>query len=215
MKRKETKGVKVIAVEYNNKSRKGVYLRIRFEGEKRAHIIKYDKEKKIEDHIKEIKGEEKKQTRRNIETIVKAPKIEAVLKKGMHTAEIKNALTSTPAQHQKQKEKMIKKMLWDKQLIRIMTQPENLKKLANRTEHIVEITGRQGELLIKYNVMGKTTDEVINQVREIIVPNEEFNITKPSQCTTVQSLNFRNMKFQMVRNGIIANANVKIAVRKG
>lgn len=218
--KRKIKTTKATITEYNNKTRKGTYIKITLPNQKRPKIYKYDEKVKVKDYIRKAEGNKRrtkqKATRNKIETIIKkSPIIENLIRKGKHETIIRQALISTPAERQTAKEKMITKMLYDKQLLKIMTEPENLKKLANRTEHIIEITGEKGETLITYNQLGKTTDEVINEAKEIIKTKEQLTKGKEYENNTIKALQIRNIKHQVHTSGTITEANIKIIIRKG
>lgn len=107
----------------------------------------------------------KRQARIYLKEIEKRPTIHEAIKEGITQVTIKNIHKVSQKTIQDAQKDLLKDLIIDKNLINLVTTPENTKKLASRYENRIMVKDTEGKVVaiaVKYNT---TPEQVINEIK--------------------------------------------------
>lgn len=146
--------------------------------------------------------------------IKKQPEINTTLKKGIHTVTINNALNISTDKINQAKKELLSKAINDEQILDIMTQEDNMRKIATRLEYLTTLQS-QGEHLITCTKFNTTPIKYIQELNNYFKQYETIDATVKSGsaqrklwligCKAVDSLN---------KKGELSNIKITIILRK-
>ena len=125
--------------ELNNKTRKGTYLYLK-QPKKPGKYYKLQQNTNTTAIKKHYTTNQKKPYTKYLQQIKKKPTINKAIKKGITTTTTKNILNATNKTIKKVNQKSIKTLVKDKDLLKIVSKEENLKKIRHRYEHRITLT---------------------------------------------------------------------------
>jgi len=217
-----------------NKSRKGIYIGIRDKELKKERLykwypeygIQYYKEQykagTIKKRKKGVKAKGWQQKEQYLRKIKKRGRMDEWLKKGMGTAEITNISKIDRYKIKGVYKEMIKPLLSeryksDNLILNVFSTEENIKKLKERIEIEITISGEENEE-IKLNAIGKTLEEItpllrINLGHGNLQKNDVGDFMKIG-FTVVSSRNVDLSKYDKPYIKVIKNSKLKIYFRK-
>lgn len=227
----------------NNKSRQGTYLYIKapkkpgryykyhyLEGELDAttnyYNDRYIKKKKSKSlkryktayHQKTTgqKGKRTRETRQAEQYIARIKKQGTLLskiKKGITTAKIQNTTTTNQGTITKAKQELLKSLVLDNKLLKIITTEENFKKLTQRLEYTFEAKNEKGQTLIQGFKHGTTPEKAIQELKEALQGNQAIKSRTRNPFT--DKIQNKNWQTETKVMGNIKNIEMTITFRRG
>ena len=181
---------------YNNKSRQGKHLYIKYEGyaprswklhtgtkaEVRELINLYETQQLKKQKVKRRRVKRLK-TRKGQKIRSQKP-ILTYIERGKSTATIKNIRQASRAEIQRAKEELINDLVKDKKIMKIMLENQNFYKLKKSLIHEVTIRDEDGEVQVKMTTHNKTINKVRFEIRKAIkegmkkLKDANYNIIK-------------------------------------
>ena len=135
VKLKNKKGNFVRLVEMNNKSRQGLYAYFKEPGKHGRYYKFTGTPEELSAYRKQYKTGKRLTAKRYLQKIKKQPSISKAIKKGITTATIKDVNSVTISELTKAKEKLLRPLIKDKEILKIMVKDENFNKLKNRLDY--------------------------------------------------------------------------------
>lgn len=190
---KKTQPVTIKTVTLNNKSRKGQYIYIKIGKNKPAyykdnntlpsHIylqhyretytkLPNKKQKTTLQHKKKQWQKQqpkipKTQITKILDQTKKQPKLQQQYKKGENKITKNIDQLYTTQQRQQTKQQLIKPLIKDKNMLNLLTQPQNFKQLQTRISYQTTIYGRNGKPIHKANFYNQDFDELITTLTKL------------------------------------------------
>lgn len=235
--------LKIKLKELNNKSRKGLYFYIKQKGKKGAYYKykegqtidpykqyytdKYVKDKpkgKIKDYIetynKKIAKQKttitpiSRQADRYLKRIRKQTPIQQIIKKGISTAVIPNALKTGKITLEKTKQDLLRRLVLDNDLLKVVATTENIKKIKTRLEYRINILNPKGETLATTSTFNKIPETVINELQNSIVIGETIKkLETPKIENKLKNIGYKG--FTRHKDGQVNSIRIQIIFRKG
>lgn len=199
-------------------SRKGKYVYIKEKG-KVGRRYKFFSNLKNKDYIKKYVESNKKVRTRKISKpkefvskISKRKDIQQFFKSGVNFNKINRCFKSTSSQIIKENKKLLSYSVKDNDLLNILAEEENMKKIKFRLEHRIEFIGEKGEVLATSSEFNQTTLEVIEKIRRSVY--EGLNIGL-NNYELEDRLKFNNLQKPKIEcTGRLKDFNVKTIFRK-
>lgn len=169
---------------YNNKSRKGRYVVVKDVKTGKRGAYKYQEGTNLGDYYKAFKsklkvkkwGVKPKKKRKTAELyrkkVGRTPSIESIIKKGMTTTKPVNLKTADRHKTTTIYKAMLRELVKDRELLDILTQEENIKKIKHRIESKIIMTDDSGGVVANLTVYNKTAGEVILDIQENLKQGE-------------------------------------------
>lgn len=228
---------------YNNTSRKGDYLYIKIKGKRAGiykytttlidPYIQYYKDHinnqtkgTIEDYKKVYETPTKKQNKLHkkykplitqaqqyTQQIKKTKNIQQHLKKGITQTTIPNVLTATQETINKAKQKLLEPLVLDKQILQIITTPQNFNKLQHRIEYKLNVKNEKEETLGTTNKFNDNPENIIHQTKQIIKKDESIKKSETSKIQRKLENNGWN-KYEHKKDGYIETVSLTLIFRK-
>lgn len=154
-----------------------------------------------------------RQADRYVKKIQQRKPIKDLLKTGLGTSTIKNALTATNKSIQYALQQALGPLVLDKGLLNILTTHQNLQKIADRLEHRIKLHGKETELG-NSTIFKKTTQQVIQELQNNFKKGEEVDDESPNNTgTKLKNLGYQ--EYQKTTKGKLHSIEVQIIFRKG
>lgn len=222
---------------YNNKSRKGEYLKIQIGSKVGLYKMPNDGrfaplvrhfEDKITNKLKgsltaykkgfqqTLEGKKRHIRYKQLEKIIKrSPKLGDMIKKGVTYNVIEKAylVAQQPNLAKREYNKLLRTLVLDKKILNILTQPENIQKMKTRFEYMIEYQDEKGKTLFKATAINKTLEEVLRACANAGRKGED--IIKEERYRIMAELLKSGIKGDMVGTGKIDNMRVTMIFRKG
>lgn len=138
-----------------------------------------------------------------------------IIKRGISHVIIENPQNATPTQIREAYKKLLENHITDKQMLEIMVQESNMKKLATRLEHRIEIRTQDNKLIGTYNTIGtKTTHQVSYDIRKTkgTKPGENIRGKYPKDVNDMKN---KGYEYTHSNDGTINKIIMEIIFRKG
>lgn len=103
--------------------------------------------------------------------------LDRLLKKGIQAVAINDTLKANPRTIHKANIKLISDIVLDKNIREVIAKEENMKKLSNRLEQRITLVGEQGETLAEFNIVGRTTTQVVQEMNTTFHKGEQWQKT--------------------------------------
>ena len=229
-------------VELNNKSRKGEYLYIsekgkgRYyrmaEGQKIDPIVKYYQDRYIKhkpkatlkgyttafsDKVIGVKPKQRgavvRQAEQYIRDIKKRPEVISAIKTGRRSAVIPNIETANRNTLMRAKKEMLSSLVYDKQLLELISSEENMKKLKNRLEYRITLKDEEGNVLMKANAFNKVPNQMMEELKGSVRAGEKIERNDYNISKKLEMIGFNN--FERVHEGTISKIEMTMIFRKG
>lgn len=139
--------------------------------------------------------------------------LQKAIGKGINHITFQNIRKITQKEETTALKKLLGKLVLDKELLNIIIQEENLKKLKTRFEHRIEIIGNKGELLGTTAKTNETPKTIIQQLKDIIIEGEETKKGDYRLSERFKKYNFQ--QYQQEKEGYVNRAKLTIIFRKG
>lgn len=144
----------------------------------------------------------------------KKPKIDQTIQKGITTATINNALETTQDQINKAKKDLLKPIVEDEEILKLLTTHENFKKLTHRLEHRITLKDKRGNVLGTSGIFARHIETTIQQLRQ--TTKRDMNIDKDNKYTISQKLEDLGYEhYKHNKDGNLHSIQIKIIFRKG
>lgn len=228
-----TKDIRIKEVELNNKSRKGTYIYVKEKG-KNGRYYKKNKELKEKDYLTVYKqgGLRKKRggiTKDKIKVIrtIKKKKpieIEKALMKGYSQTTIERAERLTPYGMKTAYMNLLRNkdkvgdghgVIRDKELLEIITRPEDVEKWKHRIAYEVTIIGREGALGRMTNQVPKNLGIAIGEIKELARIGGEITSYDGTGTGRGKDFQAKEWNFERLGKGRITEIKMKMIFRKG
>lgn len=214
------KNRKIDIKQYNNKSRKGLYIYIKDKG-KRAGIYKYKEEVPIEEYVRTYESGGLKSKKKGVTTqrkrgetqkaflkkVTRRPSISTSFEKGTATATLKDINMNMNSYEIKETNKrMLKKLIKHKGILDVMTTDTNMQKISKYMQYLITIRGTKGEIIgrIKYAKGDKTLQQVGMDMKRIT----HGATIKDNSNTIMQLVHDIGYTFDYVKDGIVNKVNI-------
>lgn len=217
--------VKAKVVKLNNKSRKGTFIYIK-ENKIPGRYYKYDPKIPIEAYTtfylskqnpnmitpsaKTFKKQYKTPKKSTIKR--KSVNINKAFKKGISSVTIKNARQISHFKVKKAYKTLLEPLVRDTGILNLITQDTNINKLKNRFQHKILFKNEKGKLLAEGEIIGKTTKDVIKDLKKIMKPKTEL---RDDYTNNIKLLKNKGYKYSHLNNGKLASIDLEIIFRKG
>lgn len=237
----KTHHIKIQFQEYNNKSRKGLYLTLKtenapsrsykFEGRigeadaiRQYYQDKYQYKTEQQKSLKKYKnafelrtsGTINRRTSTYINKIKKEQKpIEEQITKGISFVKIQHAHETNNGEVRKALTKLLEPVVYDKELIQILVLPENIAKIKHRLELKLEIKNEKDETFAVFNKFNESPYVAITELKNTIPSGIELE----HKHTPELHNRLKNNKWIHIQdypnNGKLKNSIMTITFRKG
>lgn len=220
----KTTNIKI--VELNNKSRKGTHIYIKQKG-KPARYYKYDggtidpyklyyedtNKKTKKGTLKTYKNRQIKKTKKGKWTLAKPLTIGKTIKKGIKKTTIKDLHNTARPQEEKKIKQLLKPLVYDTDILKIITEEENMKKLVTRYEYRANLIGTHGQTLATVTHMGrKTPRTVYKELKELL---KRGTTIKPNYPQIANLLKNQGYRYNPIDEGELARIDITTIFRKG
>lgn len=172
--------VEIGFVKYNNKTRKGDYVIVK-KGNKRK-TFRREQGAVLGDYYRAFKGglmskrlgikkvDKSGITRAEIyrRKVGKAPPIDSIISKGITTVNVSNIHLTSINQRRYIYKQMLGELVKDKDLLGILSEEENIKKIKHRIEIKLEMKDIEGNPIANFRVYGRTVSQVALDLQEHI-----------------------------------------------
>ena len=230
------KKINIKTVYYNNKSRKGLYYRVKSNVGK-VSVIKVgkgvpegilksyyhdrytnqNKKATITGHKKMWKGlpllERKKKGTRIIRPKIKVTegRLSKIIGKGIKTTEIQNILQTNEPQIKVKLKELLRPVVEDEQLLNLLTSEVNMVKIANRIECLAILQDNKGIQLAEVGTIGKKTPrKVIQELNKMLTQGQIID----GYNQTAQTIKEKNYMYSHMNDGTIDKIKLQITFRK-
>lgn len=234
--------MKVNITQLNNKSRKGTYIYIK-QPKKKGSYYKFNEEIPIDAYVEYYKDKNninkrkkkgtlkqykkaytnkpikkahklKSQAKKYQEKIAKQPKINDVINTGISESTIKDGHQTNNDEIKYAKQKLLKNLVLDKELLNILIKHENFKKIQNRLEYRITFKDHKNEIIGTTSIFNKQPEEVMQKLQKAIKKGEL--ISEDSKSQAIQKLKFYNfVNINIKKTAKLQRAEIKLIFRKG
>jgi len=206
--------------EYKNKknNRKIRFVYVKDEG-KKGRKYKYKQGSKLYDYLEKYRKNYGKNVKDNperyIKKIEKRKGFENLFKKGWNWGKIDDTSKMNRYNITEAYKTTIKPLVMDKELLNLISLPENLDKISHRFQHTLTFYNDVGEKLGQItSFSGKKIDEIIKDQKEMIYFGAEVGIDY-NKNNLLQEAKKRGYEVKIEKEGTIANSTLTIIFRRG
>lgn len=227
--------------EYKNKSRKGLYITLKtkdapsraykFDGRigeadaiKQYYQDKYQYKTENQKSLKKYKdafelktsGTINRRTSTYINKIKKEQKpIEEIITKGISFTKIQHANETNPSEVRKAMKKLLEPVVYDEELLEILTMPENIAKIKHRLELRIEAKNEKDEVFAVFNKFNTSPYVAVTELKNTIPNGMELRHGHTPELHN----RLKNIKWIHIQDypndGKLKNMTMTITFRKG
>lgn len=221
--------IQIKEVKLNNKSRKGNYIYIK-EPKKQGKYYKKTEGLSNSDYLEiynegGLRAKRGGVTKTKIEAVKRiknkrVQEVDKIIKDGYAQATIERAERLTPYGMKtaymdllRNKDKVGDKLgvVRDKELLELITRPENVEKWKHRIMYNIELYGKEGLLATMNNQVPKTLGVIISEIRELGVIGGDIE----GYGKMAKEVKNKNYNFEKIKDGKVTGFKIKMVFRKG
>lgn len=227
--------LRIDIVELNDKNKKGKYVLISEQGRRGAYY-KYDSDVLLDAYINYHKDKLTKgikrplgyykslfrkykltQAEKYIEELKSRPNVEDSFKMGVFAATVPNIAGATNSDLMKAKMNMLKGLVHDQELIKVLAQEHNLKKVKKRFEYRIRFHDSTGAELASTSTFNKTIEKVRSELEWIVRKGDQIKFPDHYASNISKRIAFTKgyTKMQAKKGGIVTRTSVEMIFRKG
>lgn len=245
----EKQQINIQLKEYNNKSRKGLYIYIKahkkpsrlykyygetgeIEATKKYYEDRYIKKKPLarsqqaykKVYINKIQGIKPKkrtsitrQADAYLKKVSKQKTIETRIKKGIAKVKISNPHKAPPSTIKKGLKKLLGQLVYDKQLVEILTTEVNLEKIKHRFEYTLILKNEKKQAMTTIHKFNQTPQKTIQEIKNTIKGGEQIDTSRPynNVIETLTARKWVQPTNYTGKQGKITSTELTITFRKG